>query len=99
MLELRVFVEVGQHFIRVGVFLELKIDADVFGRDVAHFVDQRQLPAVNRVRDALDQSRFIDRIGDRHDLDHGLLFCFDDLMRAPHDDGALAGGVDFAQIV
>ena len=45
----------AMHHLLVGVLLQLELDADVVGRDVAHVEQRRQLAAEDDVADARDE--------------------------------------------
>ena len=63
-LQWRVLEQVRQHFVLVGFFLELELDAHVVGRDIADVQQHRHLARDHDVCDALDQYRFIHRVRD-----------------------------------
>ncbi len=51
LLKVGVFVQIGQHFVLVGVFLQQQIDTNLVGRKIADFLYQRQLAGKNDFAD------------------------------------------------
>ena len=61
-LQRRVLEQVRHDHLLVGVLLQLERDADVFGREVLHVEQRRQLAAQRDVGDALDERRLVHRV-------------------------------------
>ena len=99
-MQLRVLVQVGEHFVFIRIFLQNQIDANVIGRKITDLGHQRQFPAVNQLGNAFDQVRFVDGIRNRGDLQHAAsLFCAaDHLTSTARYDRPLASAVDFSQL-
>ena len=60
-------VEVREHLFRVGVLPDLQLDADIVGREIAHFEQLRQRPVGGDLPEALDELRLVDAV--RNGLD------------------------------
>jgi hypothetical protein len=98
-LQRRVFEEVRHDHLLVSVLLHLDRDADVFGREILHVEQLRQLAAEHDLGDALDQLRLVDHVRDAVDVDRlGRPRLRADVPRAAQPDRSRPGLVDLPQL-
>ena len=94
-LQLGVAVELVQHHLRVGLFLQLDDDPHAVAVGlVVQVADALDALVLDKVRDALDEAGLVDHVGNfgDDDLEAAVLLLFN-FRAAPQGDLAAAGGV------
>ena len=98
--DLRVFVEIVQHRLRVRIVLQFDDNANVFGALVANVSNSLELLLMHKIRDLLQKVGFIDAKRYRSD-DYLIvaLLALDDLRIATHDHRPAAGRIRMRDVL
>ena len=97
-LQRSVLVEIREHLVGVRVLFQQQIDPNVFGRQVANFLHERQLAAVNQLGNSLHHRGFVDAkwdLGDPERVARARLLR--NLSNATQLDRARSRRIDFAK--
>ncbi len=99
-LKRRVLEQVRHHHLLIGIAFDVQLNAHIGGADVAHIDEHREFSAEHDLGDFLDENSLVHTIrhaGDEDFLQRASLRTF--FPGTSDADGALAGLVDFAQLI